>query len=235
LDSNSYENDYLSPVSLWLVACEYELPGGHITEAASAGCGSHDPSDAHHCESGPILFASRIHAEVYSHFLNKHGVENSAHIKGDWRVIPLLDFNLRELARVKGGTVRCMLTFAMTMSFLGALIVASGAPKVLFTARVFPFGEDVPERIVFSFDKPMKLVLEEWAAMGLPAFDDELREFDRRDPAAISQAVERAIAQTSINNDPSFDIGACGVYSPTQERWVVALDCRVFAREGTVH
>jgi len=230
----AFKMDYIAPVSLWLVVCEYDLPEGHVVEAASVGCNFHDSRLEHHCESGPILFTSRIHAGVYAHVANSQGAQNNMHTKGDWRVIPLLDFNLRELVRVKGGTVRCMLSFAMTMSESGALIVANGAPRVLCAVHSFSIADNVTDNIVFSFEKPLKTVLNEWAAMGLSAFEDELGEFDGRDPAAIAQAVERAITQAPITA-PGFDSGACGVYSPVRGRWFVAADCKVFAIERTLH
>lgn len=67
--------EYIAPVSLWLVVCEYDLPEGHVVEAASVACDFHDSRLEHHCESGPILFTSRIHAEVYAHVANTQGAQ----------------------------------------------------------------------------------------------------------------------------------------------------------------
>jgi hypothetical protein len=220
----THKTDYLAPVSLWLVIRDHP---GNVIEAAATGCGSHDHGQGVDCGSGPILFTSRIHAEVYAH------VRNTYHLEGDtdgWRVVSLLDYNLREHVRVRGGTLRCMIAFGFSTNESGALLVKFGSLSVLNTMETFSIDNEETGKIVFSFVKPLEPVLAEWAAMGLHAFNDELRELDSRDEAGIAQAVTHAIAQTGIEH-AGFASRSWGVYCPVRARWFVAEGFKVFASE----
>jgi len=228
IKTEQHKTDYLAPVSLGVVVRDH--PGNAI-EAAVTGCGSHDHASEHDCGSGPVLFASRIPAEVYAYFRSKHETNDGT---SDWHVIPLLDYDLRELIRVKGGSVRCMIAFGMTMSKDGALLGKDGTPTVLYTVRAFAIEEEEVGKVVFSFEKPFEPILEEWAAMGLHSFEDTLRELDAYSASASADVFKQAIAQSRVE-DTDLESIAWGVYCPVRARWFVTTGLKVFASERTLH
>jgi hypothetical protein len=223
--TRAHLTDYLAPVSLWVVIRRHEV---NVIEAAITGCkGNHEEvNHAHECTAGPIIFPSRVHAEIYAHFRNAH----AASYEG-WHLMALEDYGLREHIRVRGGSMPFMLAIGFSTSKAGALLLPYFSPSVL--SAVHRCATKPGTGNIISFKNVMENVLKEWASIGLHSFEDKLQEFDSLDSASRERVVARAIARTSVERshvaNPHW-----GVYCPIRERWFVEEELKVFAKESAL-
>jgi hypothetical protein len=227
MSTRTHTTDYLAPVSMWVVIRKH---APNEVEAAVTGCdGDHEEANnPHECTAGPVIFPSRIHAELYAHFRNAHEA------RGDqWHPVGLEDYDLRAHIGMRGGRMPCMFAIGFSMSKTGALLMPHGVPSVLCTARWYTVEPDAGN-IVFSFRKIMAPILEEWASIGLRSLEDDLHDLDSRDPDGIARAVSRAVAKTSVESSP-VDHVHWGVYCPVREQWFIEHELKAFAGERSLH
>lgn len=205
--------EYISPMSLWLVVRKRFYSNGVFIEPAWVG--SSRPS-----EQGPVLFVSRVHAEVYAYMRNKYHSKDDS---GNWRVIPLQEFDLLEHAHALDGKLNCMMTFGFSMADEESMLVVTGAPRI----RYIPLPFDIPkeiEEITFSFDQwVFDAMNEEWASIGSGDFEKSLCLVDEMVTTDASRVASEAIAKVGVSKT---DNGSAlwGAYDSLKEAWVVGTE-----------
>ncbi|KAB0640674.1 hypothetical protein F7R25_04035 [Burkholderia stagnalis] len=205
--------EYISPLSLWLVVRKRFYKSGVFVEPAWTG--SHEPKI-----QGPVLFVSRVHAEVYAHMRNKyHSKDDSA----NWKIISLSDFDLLEHAHGIDGKLYCQLAFGFSMADENSMLVATGAPRV----RYVPLPFDIPKKekkITFSFNQwAFDFMNEEWASIGSSEFDKSLALVDDMSEAEASRVAKEAIAKINVGRtETGKDLW--GAYDSVKESWIVGSE-----------
>jgi hypothetical protein len=210
--SKQTKTEYIAPFPLWLVVRKRFLGNGSIfIEPAWVGCSDH---------KGPIIFASRMHAEIYAKMRNTYHADDDSN---NWKCIPLHEFDLLEHARVLDGKVNCMMAFGFSMNDEQSLIVASGAPRLRLVPLPFTVPADT-DQITFSFNEwVFEFMREEWAAIGATDFEAELETVDDMDATTFRHAAQIAIASANVTCD-SKDSSEWGVYCAASERWLSGDD-----------
>ncbi|KVV20873.1 hypothetical protein WK78_26555 [Burkholderia cepacia] len=205
--------EYIAPLSLWLVVRKRFYKSGVFIEPAWAG--SHEPKI-----QGPVLFVSRIHAEVYAYMRNKYHSKDDS---GNWKVIALQDFDLLEHAHGVDGKLYCQLAFGFAMADQHSMLVATGAPRVRYVP--LPFDVDKKEtRVTFSFNQwAFDFMNEEWASIGGGDFEASLSLVDEMKPADVSRVANEAIAKIGVGREFVKD-GLWGVYDSSEQAWIVGAE-----------
>lgn len=204
------KTEYISPVSLWVVVRKRFLESGVFIEPAWTGPG--DPA-----ESGPVVFVSRMLAEVYARMRNEyHHVDDS----NTWKAIALRDFDLLGHLRALGGNLNCMMTMGFSMLLDGSLLVAAGAPRI----RYVPLSFEIPAvqaGVTFSFNRwVFDFIDQEWTSLGATDFVNDLEFADELDEKEFQLAARIAIASVTVSRDSSAETALWGVYSLRKEAWL---------------
>lgn len=210
--SNKSTTEYIAPVSLWLVVRKRFLDGGSLfVEPAWTGCDDH---------KGPVIFVSRMHAEVYARMRNTY---HSANDSGNWKSLPLHEFDLLEHSRALGGKLTCNVAFGFALGRDQSIIVSTGAPRVRYVPLTFSLSTD-EDKITFSFNQwVFDFMREEWAALGVPDFEDRFNAVDEMDTLTFKRAAMVSIATASVTRDGS-DSGGWGVYDTDREQWLTGTE-----------
>jgi len=205
--------EYIAPLSLWLVVRKRFYKSGVFVEPAWTG--SHEPN-----VQGPVLFVSRVHAEVYAYMRNKYHSKDDS---GNWKVISLQDFDLVEHAHGIKGKLNCQLAFGFTMADQGSILVATGAPRV----RYVPLPFDIPKeerQVTFSFNQwAFDFMNEEWSSIGGSGFEKSLAHVDSLSEDEASKVFKVAIAKLNVSREEPTD-SLWGIYDSVKEMWVVGSE-----------
>ncbi len=205
--------EYIAPLSLWLVVRKRFFKSGVFVEPAWVG--SHEPK-----VQGPVLFVSRIHAEVYAYMRNKYHSKDDS---GNWRVISLQDFDLLEHAHGIDGKLYCQLAFGFSMADRDSLLVATGAPRV----RYVPLPFDIPKKerqVTFSFNQwAFDFMNEEWASIGSSTFEKSLAHVDELSEEDYGKVSKVAIAKLNVARQESTE-GLWSAYDALNETWLVGTE-----------
>ncbi|HTH62148.1 MAG TPA: hypothetical protein VL689_18600 [Paraburkholderia sp.] len=209
----THTTDYLAPFSLWLcVRRHYCADGTLFVEPAWTGHGAH---------TGPVIFASRLHAHIYTALRNRH------HLRGDsnnWQCVPLQAFGLREHIRELGGRVNCEMAFGFVADEAGALVLAEGAPQMRYVELSFDVDEEVGDS-TFSFNQwAFEYMYIEWIGIGASSLHGTFDRVDAMGDAAFARLLDTALAKTSVTRDAS-DAAHWAVFDPNLYRWVGAPVC----------
>lgn len=205
--------EYIAPLSLWLVVRKRFFKTGPFVEPAWVG--SHEPKI-----QGPVLFVSRVHAEVYAYMRNEYHSKDDS---GNWKIISLQDFDLLEHAHGIDGKLYCQLAFGFSMADENSLLVATGAPRV----RYVPLPFDIPKnetKITFSFNQwAFDFMNEEWGSIGSSEFEKSLARVDDMSEADASRVAKEAIAKINVGRtDTGKDLW--GAYDSVKESWIVGSE-----------
>ncbi|MGV8920090.1 MAG: hypothetical protein ACOH2R_20175 [Pseudomonas sp.] len=206
------KTEYLAPVSLWLVTRKKFLADGSIF-IEPAWVGSEKPDD-----QGPIIFTSRMLAEVYAQMRNKyHKTDDSGH----WKIIPLSEFDLLDHAHRLPGTLNCMMAFGFSMSDMGSIIVASGAPRVRYVPLPFDISKDACG-ITFSFNQwAFDFINDECKTIGVKEFEQDMEAANDMNKPSFERAADVAIASINVCRNPSRgESSLWGTFSVRSEKWV---------------
>ncbi|BCM12955.1 hypothetical protein MAFF241648_21450 [Ralstonia solanacearum] len=202
--------EYIAPLSLWLVVRKRFFKSGVFVEPAWTG--SHEPK-----VQGPVLFVSRVHAEVYAYMRNKYHSKDDS---GNWRVISLQDFDLLEHAHGIDGKLYCQMAFGFTMADEHSMLVATGAPRVRYVPLPFDIPKD-EKRITFSFNQwAFDFMNEEWASIGSSELEKSLAHVDEMTETDAFRVAKEAIAKIDVSRT-NTDAELWGAYDCIKESWVV--------------
>lgn len=218
------KTDYIAPVSLWLVVRKrFFASSGIFIEPAWTGTPA---------QSGPVIFVSRMLAEVFASLRNKH---HAADDSDGWKVIPLSGFDLLAHARGVTGPLHCMMTFGLSMFDSESVIVAIGAPCVRYVPLSFTVSEE-DQSTTFHFSQwAFDFFNEEWASLGLADFENDLEAADNMDKTTFDRAAKVAVASLKVHKNPKAETsGVWGVYATQSDKWVIG-EVRKDGFDKTVH
>ncbi|HVI41596.1 MAG TPA: hypothetical protein VM577_13165 [Anaerovoracaceae bacterium] len=203
-------SEYIAPLSLWLVVRKRFYKSGVFVEPAWVG--SHEPKI-----QGPVLFVSRIHAEVYAYMRNEYHRKDDS---GNWRVISLQDFDLLEHAHGIDGKLYCQLAFGFSMADRDSILVYTGAPRV----RYVPLPFDIPKnekQVTFSFNQwAFDFMNEQWSSIGSSSFEKSLTHVDGLSEDEFAKVSKVAIAKLNVGRQESVE-GLWSAYDAVKEEWMV--------------
>lgn len=202
--------EYIAPLSLWLVVRKRFYKSGVFIEPAWTG--SREPD-----VQGPVLFVSRVHAEVYAYMRNQYHSKDDS---GNWKVISLQDFDLLGHAHGLDGKLYCQMAFGFSMADENSMLVATGAPRV----RYVPLPFEIPKeqgKVTFSFNQwVFDFMNEEWASIDSKEFEKALGLVDEMNDADASRVAKEAIARIEVSRTERQP-GLWGIYDSARESWVV--------------
>ena len=205
----SNKTEYIAPFTLWLVVRKRFRSDGLFVEPAWVG-------DAE-C-SGPVVFASRIHAHVYATLRNTYHQKDDSN---NWNAIPLHEFDLLDHVRALDGRVNCQMAFGFCTDATGALIVAKGAPRLRYANMPFEIPNDM-DAVTFNFNQwVFDFMREEWASNGASSIEHTFDQIDGLDAAAFSRVAAVAVANARITRDGTNQ-ERWTAYHPGLEQWVSA-------------
>jgi len=200
--------DYFSPFSLWVCVRRQaegaRAPAGEPARAASGALGA-----------GPLVFVSRLHAQLYAGLRNREG---GAHL---WQCVPLQAFGLRDYMRTLGGRVDCELAYGFMADEAGALVIADGAPAVRFLELTFEAGDDIDDP-TFSFNQwAFEFIHAEWLRIGAWSFHVSFGPIDEMGDAALARLGDAVLVHTPLTRVLP-DVDHWAVYDPRVGRWIAA-------------
>jgi len=209
--------DYLSPFTLWLCVRGPQRADG--TSSVELAWPDDDP------EGGPLMFVSRLHAELYATLRNReHDREDSedGEAADIWQCVPLQSFPLREYIRTLGGTINCELAYGFMSDETGALVIADGAPRARFLELSFDVGDEIDDPM-FGFNLwAFEFMRDEWASIGAAQVFKTFDRIDEMAHAPFARVLDAALARTTITHDEP-EVDHWSVYDPSAGRWIGAL------------
>lgn len=206
---NHIATEYIAPLSLWLVIRKRFQSGGLFIEPAWTGAYNRD-------ERGPVIFVSRMHAEIYAYMRNTYHAEDDS---DNWKTISLQDFDLLNHATDLGGEINCMMAFGFSLTEKEEIIVVAGAPRIRYVPLPFRISKN-QKIVVFSFNQwVFDFIEKEWTKIGISNFENYSELSDNLTVKELALSVKIAIAKTPVSHEVSTVTTLWGVYSSQDELW----------------
>jgi hypothetical protein len=221
----SRKTEYIAPVTLWLTTRKRFLSDGSLF-IEPAWVGSDKPD-----EQGPVIFTSRMLAEIYAHMRNTY---HSPDDSGNWKAIPLSEFDLLDHSHRLPGKLNCMMAFGFSLADQESLIVATAAPRI----RYIPLAFDLPKEasaLTFSFNQwVFNFIRKEYRAIGFNEFEQDMEAADEMDKPDFDRASKVAIASIKVCRKPTPDKDSWwGLYSVRSDKWVIGHEAEHY--DKTMH
>lgn len=204
----SQKTEYIAQLSLWVVVRKRFLDTGLFVEPAWVGNAQE--------RSGPVIFVSRLLAELYAHLRNTyHGRDDS----NNWRAIALSEFDLLEHAHGVDGPLHCMMAFGFSMEDADNVVCIT-APRIRYVPLTFNVSADAAA-ITFSFNQwVFDFARDEWASIGLLNYESELERVDELDDISFRRIFQTAVARLGVCRNPSNGQGIWGTFSVQRDMWL---------------